>query len=979
MTFSAPLALVLLVVLPYLIWLGRPLTQRNAVRAWASVVVRCLIVLLLVFSLAGSQVVRAADELAVVFLVDASDSIQTTTRQAALDWVQEAIQSLKPQDKAAVVLFGANAVVERPLSMVSELAPVTSEPYSLNTDIGAAIRLGLALLPAGSARRIVILSDGIETLGDAAANARIASAAGAQIDVVPLSSIVSGEEILLTSVSSPTHLTQGDTLNLVVTAERRGAEGAQPLPAVLRVIGNERVVYEKPVALDPGENNFTIPLVAGDPGFARYKVQIEPAVDGFYQNNELSAYTEIVGPPRVLLVAPPDEVDSNGETVVSSQEETTYLAQALLASGIQVDRVDITRLPVDLAALNDYAAVVLVDVNAKDASRRKLALLQNYVRDLGGGLVVTGGPESYGPGGYYKTPLEEILPVEMQLKDQERRISLTMYFVIDKSGSMSDTSVGGVPKVELAKEAVIRSLELLGLLDRAAVVAFDDSAFWVVQPQEVVDPDEMSNLVGSIRAGGGTDIYAGLLAVSEIIPDDDSTLKHVILLTDGGASETGNPELAEKLYQEYGATLSVVAIGEGFSPWITRLPELAGGRFHFAYDPETIPEIFTQETTLATRAYIIEETFWPSLVQQHPILNGITAVPPLLGYIGTTPKPAAQLILTTNQDDPLLAAWRYGLGKSVAWTSDATGRWAVEWVGWEGFARFWEQAVKWTISQERDTNVETEVTMSGGRGIITVDASDAEGGFINELSMETRVVGPDNDAFGVEMHQIAPGRYQGSFKPDNEGAYLIRIAGGADQVQVAQSTGWVLSYSPEYRITNPDPALLQNLAQLTGGKELSEPWESLSHDLAVEKARRPIWNWLTLAAILLFPIDVALRRLAVGKREMEKAWSVVQTRLHVKRRERETVPRSEPVSRLMQAKQRASQPPGKPPTPGSFAPVVLPDEKETPTPPKAEAVPTRPASPEAGDGMLANRLLSSKKHRESKEKDSTDHGSNSGN
>ncbi|MBN1314337.1 MAG: VWA domain-containing protein, partial [Anaerolineales bacterium] len=583
----------------------------------------------------------------------------------------------------------------------------------------------------------------------------------------------------------------------------------------------------------------------------------------------------------------------------------------------------------------------------------------------------------YGPGGYYKTPLEASLPVEMQLKDQERRVNLTMYYVVDKSGSMADTSVGGIPKVELAKEAVIRSLGLLSPMDRAAVVAFDDSAFWVVPPQEVTDPDDMANRVGSIRADGGTDIYAGLLAVDQILQDDTSTLKHIILLTDGGASETGNPELAQKMADEYGATLSVVAIGEGFANWITRLPELAGGRFHFAYDPETIPEIFTQETTLATRAYIIEETFWPTQVQQHPIVSGITAVPPLLGYIGTSPKPAAQSIWTTQQDDPLLAAWHYGLGKSLAWTSDATGRWAVEWVNWAGFPRFWEQAVKWTISQERDSIAETEVKLVDGRAVITIDAAGADGNFINELFMETRVIDPNNQAMSVEMHQVAPGRYQGSFKPEVEGAYLIRVAGSGSQHQVSQSTGWVLNYSPEYLITQHENSMLKNLAQLTGGKELAEPWESLSHDLTIEQARRPIWHWLTLAAILLFPFDVALRRLAIGKREIDKAWTGLQSRLTIAKPEKPAAPRSEPVSRLMQAKQRASQPPEKVSIPATHTLKL--DEQAATTSPEPDTGSPRSTVSEPATGALATHLLNSKRRRESKQKDESDHASNTRN
>jgi uncharacterized membrane protein len=961
MAFTTPLALLLLLSLPYLVWLGRPTTKlqrRGALREWLALILRSLMIVLLILGLAGAQWVRAADDLAIVYLVDASDSVSAAEHQRALDWVADAIAELGPADRAAVVLFGGDALVERPLSPLDELAPVTSAPLSLNTNLDAAIRLGMALLPAGSQRRLVILSDGIETVGDSIESARLAAAAGIRIDVHPLGQMEDRPEVYLAEVVAPTRLTAGDRFELQVTVASKRVTNA-----LLRVLSDGVVAYEEGAALARGENRFTIPLVAGEQGFARYRVQVVPAEDHFYQNNELGAYTEIVGPPRVLLVSPPAAA---GDGAGAQPDETDALALALLAAGLMVERVEAPQLPLDQATLGEYATIVLVDVNAKHLNPRKMAALQRYVRDLGGGLVTVGGPESYAPGGYYRTPLEEILPVEMQLKDQERRADLTMVYVIDKSGSMSDTSVGGIPKVELAKEAVIRSLELLGPMDRAGVVAFDSSAFWVVEPQEVIDPGGMADMVGSIRADGGTDIYAGLLAVAQVMPDDPAQMKHVILLTDGGASEVGNRELVQQMHDEYGVTLSVIAIGEGYADWITALPELAEGRFHFAYDPDTIPEIFTQETTLATRAYIIEERFWPTLVSRHPILRDITAVPPLYGYIGTTAKPAAQTILTTQQDDPLLAAWHYGLGKSVAWTSDATGRWAADWVRWAGFPRFWEQAVRWTITDERGANAETEVVLDPdtGAALVTVEAAGPDGRYLNGLALEARVVGPDDEAQAVSLQQVAPGRYEGRFAAGQEGAYFLRVAGGGEAGNVAQTAGWVLGYSPEYLVTEPDHGHLAQLASLTGGKVLVEPWESLAHDIRGEATRRPIWPGLLLMAIVLLPLDVAVRRLVLGREELQRARAWLAARLPHWRGVQAPAPaRSERVERLFEAKERAGEPahtPGERPV-STAAPVdqaaVVPERS-----------PVRPAPQEErgapADGTLASRLLDKKKRRE---------------
>src|SRR5690606_14106553 len=190
MNFTTPLALLLLLSLPYFVWLGRPRSRaRRHLRQWASLILRLLIVALIVLSLAGAQIVRAADELAVVFLVDASDSIRDEQLGAAEAYVRQAVEGMGPDDQAAVVLFGANALVERPMSGLAELAPVTSVPQRLQTDLDEAVRLGLALFPAGSARRMVILSDGAATVGDPLATARLAAASGVQIDYVSLAGV----------------------------------------------------------------------------------------------------------------------------------------------------------------------------------------------------------------------------------------------------------------------------------------------------------------------------------------------------------------------------------------------------------------------------------------------------------------------------------------------------------------------------------------------------------------------------------------------------------------------------------------------------------------------------------------------------------------------------------------------------------------------------------------------------------------------
>jgi uncharacterized membrane protein len=972
-------------VVPYFFWLGRPSTQLRRWREWSSLGLRLLILLLLILSLAGTQVVQAADQLAVVFLVDASDSISPAQAAQAETFVRESMATMEVGDEAAVILFGANALVERPMSALAELAPITSVPQALHTDIAEAIRLGLALFPAGTARRIVIVSDGASTTGDAAEAARLAAASGVVIDSYYLPRAASEAEALLTNVSAPARVSQEETFRIDVTAE-----STADMPATLRVLAGGNIVYEDTVQLRSGVNNFAVRLRAAEQEFARYRVQLTPVNDTYYQNNELAAFTEIVGPPRVLLVANDGTTTADDGTPLP--DESPALRLALEATGLQVDRVTPADLPASLSQLSNYGSVVLVNVNAKNLSPRKMEVLQSYVRDLGGGLVAIGGPESYGMGGYFRTPLEETLPVDMQIKDQERFPSVSIVIVIDRSGSMSQQE-GGATKIQLAAEGAVRVVELLNDFDEISVIPVDTQPDNPIGPLPASQREEAIALIRQIGAGGGG-IYVrtGLEAAAQALAQTPNEVKHIILLADGADSEQkeGVPELIDGLTAE-GVTISTVSIGNGpDTPWLQQMAERGNGRFHFTDQAANLPQIFTQETTSIQRSYLIEERFFPELVSNSPILSGIRAVPPLYGYVGASPKGTAQVILNSHQGDPLLAAWQYGLGRSVAWTSDASGRWAIEWVQWEGFPAFWAQAVRWTISQSRDSNVETMVDFTGEQARLTMDARGANGDFLNDLTMEANVVNPNGEVVNLSLPQVAPGRYEATFAPEEEGAYFIRVAGGDEQAEavIAQTSGWVLGYSPEYQQFQTNPELLEQLVAVGKGRNLNDPatipepaLAVFEHNLPSSATTQPIWPALMLMAVLLLPVDIAMRRLVVTKRDMERAWAATFGRWRPEPIQQE---RSAQVARLFQAKQRArttesdSEEIANEPVPILRKDAVVAQAGREVKGEKsgAEEVQPKPSSPQSSpdkrampaSGTLASRLLAKKRQQEDQDK-----------
>jgi hypothetical protein len=403
---------------------------------------------------------------------------------------------------------------------------------------------------------------------------------------------------------------------------------------------------------------------------------------------------------------------------------------------------------------------------------------------------------------------------------------------------------------------------------------------------------------------------AGVQAMAEVFPDDPATVKHVILLTDGGADPTGIPELVEKLYQDYGITFSTVGVGNDAAPFLKDLAAVGGGRYHFTNDPNSIPSIFTEEISLASRAYLVEEPFFPALANSSPILSGINDVPRLYGYVATSPKDLAQVILKSDKDDPILAQWQYGLGRSVAFTSDATGRWARDWLTWNHFAKFWVQTVRYTIGNTVTTSLQTNIELEGEQARLTLDARDVNGEFINGYEITVNIVLPDGETQTITLKQVAPGRYEGFFTPTDQGVYLIRFVGNSTTGagSISQTSGWTLSYSPEYKRLDSDPDLLLRLATLSGGSlASSNPADVFLHNLNATRASRPIWQWLMLVAALLLPFDIASRRLIITKQDMLKLREWMLSRIRLRRRASPVVEQSPQMQALLKAKDRAAE------------------------------------------------------------------------
>ncbi|MFC1464966.1 MAG: VWA domain-containing protein [Candidatus Brachytrichaceae bacterium NZ_4S206] len=881
LSFSQPVFLVLLALLPIsaLIALPRLFTRRKATgtrSAWqrrlnkhalTALAVRWALLTSLILALAGMQAVQLTNKLAVVFVIDASDSVGPSGVEQAAQFVREALRSMRTDgnDQAAVVVFGADAQIERAMSGVRDLAPIGAQVRSAGTNVEGAIRLGMSLFPADAAKRIVLLSDGKQTLGDAEAAVRLARAADIRLDVVPLPS-VQGPDAAIERIDAPQRASAGQIIPLQIVVRSNQAMRAQ-----LTVLSGPDIVAQEVVNLTAGLNEFSVRANATRTGFSAFRVQIAPERDVRPQNNTLSSSVIVGGPPRILLVSVPPEFSSTGV------DEVSALKEALRATGIEYDEVSPRAMPSEIQSLAGYQAVVLANVPARELSLRAMYSLQSYVRDIGGGLVVIGGPNSYGVGGYFRTPLEETLPVEMQVKDPKRFPSVSIVVVMDKSGSMSAIE-NGVTKMRLAAEAAARVAELVNEDDEVTVIGFDTELVDLIGPFLGRDKNKYINQILSIApGGGGIYVYESLLEAEKIVAKSTKLSKFIILLADGNDAERqeGVPELVRRMRDEYNTTLSVVAFGDGTDiPFLKRIAAIGKGRYHFTDKAANLPTIFTEEAALAQRSYIVEQSFFPKLGMANPILSGINEVPSLQGYIASTAKPAAQVILRANESDPLLATWQYGLGRAVAFTSDATGRWAKNWVQWGDFPKFWAQAIRWTILDRGQSSIQVNVQQRDDQTVIVADVPESQ--IAEDLKLTATVIDSDGQARELTLMQTAPGRYETETYLDQAGAYFVRVAPVVTATEASQpATGlgettvaYVRPYSPEYAQMEGGEENLRDWASLGGGEALDSPAQAFALNAPVAASRTDLFPLLLALAALLLPFDVGVRRITVSLRKL---------------------------------------------------------------------------------------------------------------
>ncbi len=896
--FDAPLALLLLV--PALaLTIGLHVASRRRVgarRRSVALGLRAILLSALVLALAGFQLVLPVDRLATVFVVDLSDSVGNAGRQDALAFLRETLAEKPEGDVAGIVAFGRDALVERLPSDLTDIDRLASAPVKTATDIGAALRLATALFPDDAQKRIVLMSDGNDTTGDGQAEAALAASQGVRVETRRIGP-GNVDEVVVERLTTPSTASLGESVTAVAEIRSSVAQ-----TATVRLFVNGNLVSTQPVELQAGVTRVSFDVTPTEAGFHTFRAVVEAARDTFSQNDRADSNTIVKGEPRTLILAGNDTVAAELVAALRSQRQ-------------EVDTIVPEALPTDFASLATYDSIVVVDVPRLRLNDRQLTALQVYVRDLGKGLVMIGGPESYGAGGYQRTPLEETLPVDMGVRDRQKQPDIALVVVIDQSGSMAachcntfnqgggGAGMGGVQKVDIGKEAILRAAAALTERDEIGVVAFNEAAHWVVRTQPLGNVEDLQGSIAGIRADGQTNIFAGLDQAVESLEGVTATRRHIILLTDGWSSSGQYDEILARM-KAAGITLSTVGAGGGSNPFLEGLAQQGGGRFYNAANPSSIPDIFLKETQQVSGQQIVEEPFFPIQTSSSPILRGLEdGLPQLRGYNGTTIKPAAQGVLVTARDDPLLAQWQYGLGRSVAWTSDSTGRWARDWVAWEGFNRFFSQLVSWTFPGEETGGIEATFEPDGTETGLRVESVETDGSPRDFYVTSAVVVGPSLEPQTVDLVQVAPGVYEAPLGEIDPGAYAVRVTQTRPgSSPLGRTVGLVAQTPAEYRILGANEPVLAAIRAASGGTAIVTALDPWRHDLTSTDRFTELWPLLLLVALLLWPIDIALRRMSLGRREFVAARAWVTG---IPRRRGATARRTATGEGLLAARERA--------------------------------------------------------------------------
>ena len=938
LAFSNPAAFWLLLTAPWVCWLHLAGTRGGLGRVPALVAlgVRLLLLGTLVLLLAQPRAVRRSDRLSVVYALDVSDSMGAHVSDQALRFITETAAQKPENDEAGLVVFGREAAVELPPRTNFPLEALRSQVPRDATNIEKGISLAAAMLPDGNPGRVVLISDGDQTDGNAGgALLDQLKARGVAVDVLPIQFDFQNE-VWLERLDLPKVVKQGETYDAAVILDslKKGS-------GKLSLRENGKTIFEKDVQFDAGKNRFTLPLYMRAPGYYEYAAVIDPApgTDGRPENNVALGDIFLRGEGRLLLVTDPQ----------GNPQDAQPLADSLRRGQRIVEQQTALDFPREAAALLPYDGVILDNVPADAFDPAQLQAARDAAYNQGVGLLMVGGANSYGPGGYHRTPVEEALPVDMDITNKKVMPKAALAIVLHTC----EFADGNTWAKRIAKEAI----KVLGAQDEVGLLDYEGSGMhWVFALRLAGEFQQLLPLINRADPGDMPSFAPAMQMSLDALAASDAASKHVIIISDGDPSPPP-PELVQA-YVDKKITMSIVIINPHGGVDISsmrQVAELTGGRYYFPDDPAKLPSIFIKEAKTLKRNMIQNQTFTPLAGFPSAVLKGIDAIPPLRGFVLTTPKDRAATILKTpaaEETDPVLATWRFGLGTTAAWTSDFSPNWAANWLGWDKFDAFVKQLATEFSRVENKTDLRLQAGAEGNLGVVSVeDFAPAE----TFLDLEARVSGPGGRVDTVTLRQTGARRYQGTFPLWGKGRYQVLAAGegGGRSERVVGS--FAVAYSPEYLRFRSDPRLLDEVAARTAGRVLTGSETGRQLFLPERESRessRSVIDWFLLVAACLVPIDVTVRRVQ---------WDAGALRDWLRRRRdlaAQPATAGQTMGTLLQRKQAQR------PRPAS--PIAVPRPPAAP-PPLPPAAPPPPGAPSDKPPQSTTESLLARKRRQQKD------------
>ncbi len=834
-----------------------------------SAFLRSLVFLLVVLVLAGfSKEEKTKREISTVFLVDMSDSITWEGKEWMWNYVKDLNSSLDEKIKKGVVIFGGESKVITPtltedLELENILGEITGSNISTDrTDIASGIMATLSIMPEDSSKMVILLSDGNQNLGEAEKIATMAAGNDVMVFVVSPPDVQEGGEILIKKVVVPRETSEGEMFNVKVVIENKNDKAVK---GNLTLHKRDGILKEWDTEFKSGISVFEVPYNSEEKGFIKFNANLDiedAGLDLDKENNSKFAFVNVSGKTRLLYI--------NG-----ARNQRIYLPDALQDKTITVEIKKPDQIPNTLQEYLKYDSIIFSNVSKDFISDGQMTLIEKYVKDYGGGFVMTCGTNITAEGGYSGTKIEEILPVKIIGGDppkKEKKSRLSLILIIDKSGSMLGR------KMLFAKKASIELIKQLKANDNFGIVAFDTAPYTIVElkSNEAVKKEIVRRL-SMLRADGGTDIFPAMDSAYRQIRQKNSKVNHVILLSDGNTKSIYyhyNRMISK--FQQANITVSTIALGTWLvnTKLLEDIAKKTKGQFYQISDIVKLPRLIIKDSEFfVSQSDFHEEHFYPTINQQSQILKGIydKQFPPLKGHTITEAKENVEVPLVTNimgKTDPILANWRYGLGKVVVYASDANARWSSKWINWSMFNKFWSQVVRWSMRDISKANYDIKVLTDDNTISLQIESSSL---LADDTKLEVSLILPDYSENGQSLllKQVAPKRFISELNDINPGTYNLKISRIRDGKVIDLKTKGLLvpektATKPlEYAVQGNNVLQLKNIAEITGGKYNPKREEITveAEDIMISKS---LAGFLIPLALFLFIIDIAVRKFKKG-------------------------------------------------------------------------------------------------------------------